>query len=214
MPKLNPEPVRDPQADRLLTPENCLAVFIDYQPSQFSTVTSAPTEEILLNAEAVARLARLYDIPTVVTTVAVDMGVNEPTVPALMTALGHVPEIDRTGVNAWEDPDVRTAIQATGRRKIVICGLWTEVCLAFPTIDLLAEGYDVFPVADAVGGISPAAHNRAFERMVTAGAQPITAISFGCELMRNWARDDSDNLRQVMRWYFPLKQQLDARTVR
>jgi nicotinamidase-related amidase len=211
VPKLAAEPVRDPVADRLLTPQNCVVVFIDYQPSQFATITSAPVEEILLNAEAVARLTRLYDIPTVVTTVAVDMGVNQQTVPELMDLLGDVPEIDRTGVNAWEDAEVRAAIESTGRHKIVICGLWTEVCLAFPTIDLLAEGYDVFPVADAVGGISPVAHERAFDRMIAAGAQPVTAISLGCELMRNWARADADHLRQVMRWYFPNKQQLDNR---
>lgn len=211
MPKLEPEPIRDPQNDRLLTPENCVVVFIDYQPSQFSTITSSSAEEILLNAEAVARLARLYEIPTVVTTVAVDMGVNKPTVPELMEALGDVTEIDRTGVNSWEDPDFRAAVEATGRRKVVLCGLWTEVCLAFPTIDMLAEGYEVFPVADAVGGISRVAHDRAFDRMIAAGAQPVTAISLGCELMRNWAREDADNLRKIMQWYFPLKQQLDRR---
>jgi nicotinamidase-related amidase len=114
-----------------------------------------------------------------------------------------VEEIDRTGVNAWEDEDFRKAVQGTGRRKVVIAALWTEVCLAFPTLDMLAEGYEVYPVADAVGGISPTAHERAFDRMIQAGAKPITAISFGCEIMRNWARGDSDNLRLVMRWYFP-----------
>ena len=211
MPKLDPEPVRDPAEDRLLTPENSVVVFIDYQPSQFSTITSTSREEILLNAEAVARLARLYDMPTIVTTVAVDMGVNEPTVPELMEALGEVEEIDRTGVNSWEDPDFRAAVEATGRKNVIIAGLWTEVCLTFPTLDMLAEGYRVFPVADAVGGISPVAHDRAFDRMIAAGAQPVTAISLGCELMRNWAREDADNLRQVMRWYFPRQQELRDR---
>lgn len=211
MPKLAPDPVRHTATDHLLTPENCVVVFIDYQPSQFSTITSAPVEEILLNVEAVARLARLYDIPAIVTTVAVDMGVNQPTVPELLNALGGAVEIDRTGVNAWEDPDVRAAIEATGRRKVVLCGLWTEVCLAFPALDLLAEGYGVFPVADAVGGISAVAHDRAFDRMIAAGAEPITAISLGCELMRNWARGDAGNLRRVMQWYFPIKNQFDNR---
>lgn len=92
--------------------------------------------------------------------------------------------------------------------KVVIGALWTEVCLAFPTLDMLAEGYEVYPVADAVGGISPAAHERAFDRMIQAGARPITAISFGCEIMRNWARADSDNLRELMRWYFPQHRRL------
>ena len=208
MPKLAAEPIRDPAADHLLTPENCVVAFIDFQPGQYSTVTSASRDEIDLNAVALAKLARLYEIPTVVSTVAVDMGVNEGTTQAILDELPGIAEIDRTGVNAWEDADFRSAIQRSGRRKVVIAGLWTEVCLTFPTLDMLAEGYDVYPVADAVGGISKVAHERAFDRMIAAGAQPVTAIGFGCELMRNWAREDSDRLREVMRWYFPRKQQL------
>lgn len=208
MPKLDAEPRRDPAGDHLLTPENCVVALIDYQPSQFSTVTSTTKEEIDLNVRAVAKLATAYEIPVVLTTVAVDMGVNQGTDPALLAELPGVTEIDRTGVNAWEDPDFRAAVEATGRRKVVIGGLWTEVCLTFPTLDLLAEGYDVYPVADAVGGITPVAHDRAFERMIAAGAQPVTAISFGCELMRNWAREDADKLRKVMQWYFPEREKL------
>jgi hypothetical protein len=93
-----------------------------------------------------------------------------------------------------------------------MAGLWTEVCLTFPTLDMLAEGYEVYPVADAVGGISTVAHDRAFERVIQAGAHPITAIQFGSELMRNWARDDSDNLRKVMNWYFPKKLELERQS--
>jgi nicotinamidase-related amidase len=208
MPKTDPEPIRDQQQDHLLTPENCVVALIDYQPEQYSTITSSSTEEIDLNVVALARLARLYDVPTIVSTVGVDLGVNEGTKQAILDELPGVTEIDRTGVNAWEDADFRGAIEATGRRKVVIAGLWTEVCLTYPTLDMLAEGYDVYPVADAVGGISPVSHARAFDRMIAAGARPVTAISFGCELMRNWARGDSDNLRHVMRWYFPERHRL------
>jgi nicotinamidase-related amidase len=95
---------------------------------------------------------------------------------------------------------------------VVIAGLWTEVCLTFPTLDMIEAGYEVYPVADAVGGITPIAHERAFERMIGAGARPITAMALGCELMRNWAREDADNLRAVMRWYFGRRQVLDDRT--
>jgi nicotinamidase-related amidase len=210
MPKTQAEPIRDPATDRLLTPENCVVALIDYQPEQYSTVASSPHEEITLNAVAVCRLAAAYEVPVVLTTVGVDLGVNQGTIDAIREALPGVEEIDRTGVNAWEDPDFRRAIEATGRRKVVIGGLWTEVCLTFPTLDMLAEGYEVYPVADAVGGISPVAHQRAFERMIAAGARPVTAISFGSELMRNWARPNSDNLRQVMRWYFPQHRALHA----
>lgn len=203
MPKIAPEPIRDPSADHLLTPENCVLVLIDYQPEQYRTVTSASREEIDLNVIALCKLAKAYDVPVIVSTVAVDMGVNEGTAKAIMDELPGVTEIDRTGVNAWEDEEFRKAILASGRKKVVIAGLWTEVCLTFPTLDMLAEGFEVYPVADAVGGISPAAHQRAFERMIQAGARPVTAISFGSELMRNWARPTSDKFRKVLQWYFP-----------
>lgn len=202
MPKTDIEPIRDPLTDRLLTPENCAVVLIDYQPEQVATVRSAPIEQVMLNAKAVCKLARAYDLPVVLSTVGVDMGVNSGTIDELKAELPDVPEIDRTGVNSWEDADFRAAVEATGRRKIVIGGLWTEVCLAFPTLDMLAEGYEVYPVIDAVGGISPVSHETAIQRMLAAGAQPVTAISFGSELMRNWARPTSDKFRQVLRWYF------------
>ena len=208
MPKTAIEPIRDPHADRLLTPENCAVVLIDYQPEQVATVRSAPIEEVMLNARAVCKLARAYNLPVVLSTVGVDMGVNSGTIDELKAELPDVPEIDRTGVNSWEDADFRAAIEATGRRKIVICGLWTEVCLAFPTLDMLTEGYQVYPVIDAVGGISPVSHETAIQRMLAAGAQPVTAISFGSELMRNWARPTSDKFRQVLRWYFSERAEL------
>lgn len=202
MPKTAIELIRDPLTDRLLTPQNCAVVLIDYQPEQVATVRSSPIEEVMLNVKAVCKLARAYDVPVVLSTVGVDMGVNSGTIDELKAELPDVPEIDRTGVNSWEDADFRAAIEATGRRKIVICGLWTEVCLAFPTLDMLAEGYELYPVIDAVGGISKTSHDTAIQRMLAAGAQPVTAISFGSELMRNWARPTSDKFRQVLRWYF------------
>jgi nicotinamidase-related amidase len=213
MPKTSPEPRRDPTTDRLLTPENCIVVLIDFQPEQYSLVTSATREEIDLNVVALCRLATGFNVPVVLSTVAVGMGVNDGTSRVILDELPGVTEIDRTGVNAWEDAEVRRAIETSGRRKVVIAGLWTEVCLTFPALDMLAEGFDVYPVADAVGGITQVAHDRAFDRMIAAGAQPVTAISFGCELMRNWARDGSDRLREVMRWYFPERRRLGiART--
>src|SRR5699024_12537766 len=101
-------------------------------------------------------------------------------------------------------------IEATGRNKVVIAGLWTEVCLPFPTLDMLAEGYEVSPVVDAVGGITRVAHACALQRIVAAGASPVTAIWFAGELMRNWARPEAERLRSIMGWYFPRKAELDA----
>ena len=203
MAKTLPEPIRDPVTDHLLTPENCALVLIDYQPEQYRTITSTTKEEINLNVVALCRLAQAYDVPVIVSTVAVDMGVNEGTDAEIMAELPGIKEIDRTGVNSWEDADFRAAVEATGHKNIVMAGLWTEVCLTFPTLDMQAEGYHVYPVADAVGGISPVAHEQALERMRQAGATPITTIQFGSELMRNWARESSDKFRAVLRWYFP-----------
>lgn len=202
MPKNQPEPVRDPEADHLLTPSNCAIALIDYQPEQFSTVGSTTRDEILLGVVTLAKLSRAYEIPTVLSTVGVDLGVNTGTISEIRDELPGLEEIDRTGVNSWEDADFRAAIEATGRKKIVIAGLWTEVCLTFPTLDLLKEGYEVYPVIDAVGGVSDDAHNSAVTRMVTAGAHPITSLAFGAELMRNWARSDSDRYRTIINDYF------------
>lgn len=203
MPKTEVEPIRDMGSDPLLTSENCVVVIIDYQPEQVATVRSSPIGEVMLNVKAVVKLAHAYELPIILSTVAVGMGVNTGTIDELMEEMPGQREIDRTGVNSWEDVEFRNAVTATGRRKIVICALWTEVCCAFPTLDMLREGYEVYPVIDAIGGISTSSHDSAITRMVQAGAQPVTAISLGCELMRNWARPNSDELRKVLRWYFP-----------
>ncbi len=144
MPKTQPEPIRDPVADHLLTPQNCAVVLIDYQPEQYRTITSSTRDEIDLNVIALCKLARAYDLPVIVSTVGVDMGVNTGTAAEIMAELPGVTEIDRSGVNAWEDAEFRQAIEATGRKKIVMAGLWTEVCLTFPTLDMQAEGYQVY----------------------------------------------------------------------
>lgn len=116
----------------------------------------------------------------------------------------HLISADHTGV----PKSIRNAVKATGRNKVVMCGLWTEVCCAFPTLDMLREDFEVYPVIDAIGGISKTSHESAITRMVQAGAQPVTAISFGSKLMRNWARDTSDEFRKVLRWYFPLQHEI------
>lgn len=201
MTKTEAEPIRDPQNDRLLTPQNCAVALIDFQPEQYGAIGSTSREIIDLGVVNLARLAAAYDVPTIVSTVGVGMGVNKPTVSEIVDVLPSVEEIDRTGVNAWEDEDFRKAIEATGRRKIVMAGLWTEVCLAYPTLDMLGEGYEVYPVVDAVGGLTTVTHETALTRMVEAGSQPITTIAFGAELMRNWARPDADKFRQVLNDY-------------
>ena len=111
--------------------------------------------------------------------------------PRLAEILGDGPPIDRTSTNAWEDADLLAAVRATGRRKLIVCALWTEICMAFPALDALREGYDVYPVVDAIGGTSEEAHRAGLERVVQAGAQPISWVALAVELQRDWAREET-----------------------
>ena len=115
-------------------------------------------------------------------------GQTQPTVPELAELLEDDPPLDRTTVNSWEDIEFVQAVHATGRRKLIFCALWTEVCMAFTALDALREGYEVYPVVDAIGGTSLEAHRAGLERVVQAGAQPISWVSLACELQRDWAR--------------------------
>jgi len=181
------EPIRNPETDRLLTPNNAALVVIDYQPSQIGTVNSIDRELLVNNIVSVARLAKTFDLPLVLSTINVAGG-QAPTIPELRAALPESVEIDRTAINAWEDVEFRKAIDALGRKKLIMTALWTEVCLAFPSLDALRAGFEVYPVVDAVGGTSPEAHRAGLDRIVQAGAQPISWVSLACELQRDWAR--------------------------
>lgn len=198
--------------DHLLSPDNAALVLIDYQPEQVGTVRSIDHDTMMLNVTAVARAATAFGLPVVLSTVGVELGANTGTIESLRAELPGVGEIDRTTLNSWEDPDFRAAVEATGRKKIVMTGLWTEVCVAFPTLDMLREGYEVYPVVDAIGGVSPDAHQSAMQRMLTAGARPVTAISLAAELQRDWGRAGADRLRGILRWYFPELQKQAAAT--
>jgi nicotinamidase-related amidase len=183
-------PLRDPVKDHLLTPQNAALVVIDYQPSQVQTVASMDRTLLISNIVSVARLAKTFDVPIVLSTVNVGNG-QGPTVPELKAILPDSREIDRTTINSWEDVEFRKAIEATGRKKLIMTALWTEVCLAFPTLDALREGFEVYPVVDAVGGTSIEAHRAGLERITQAGAQPISWVSLACELQRDWARTET-----------------------
>ena len=181
---------RDPATDPLLTPRNAALVVIDYQPSQVQTVTSMDRELLVDNIVSVARLATTFDLPVVLSTVNVANG-QGPTIPELKAVLSDSVEIDRTQIDSWENDDFRHAVEATGRKKLIMTALWTEVCLAFPSLDAMREGYEIFPVVDAVGGTSPEAHRAGLERILRAGAQPVSWVSLACELQRDWAREET-----------------------
>lgn len=181
------EPVRDPVADPLLTPLNSALVVIDYQPSQIQTVRSMDADLLVRNIVSVARTAKAYGLPIVLSTVNVANGQGH-TIPELAEVLSDEVEIDRTQINAWEDVEFRNAVEATGRKNLIMTALWTEVCLTFPSLDALRAGYEVYPVVDAVGGTSLDAHRAGLDRIVQAGAQPIGWVSLACELQRDWGR--------------------------
>jgi nicotinamidase-related amidase len=185
------EPMRNPSTDPLLTPENAALLVIDYQPSQIQAITSIDHDLLTRNIVSVARLAKTYELPIVLSTVNVGANGQPSTIPELREVLSDLVELDRTQINSWEDIEFRRAVEATGRRKLVMTALWTEVCLAFPALDALRQGYEVFPVVDAVGGTSPEAHRAGLERIIQAGAQPIGWVSLACELQRDWARTDT-----------------------
>ena len=182
---------RDPNTDDLLTPENSALVVIDYQPAQVQAVKSMDQGVLVDNIVSVARLARTFELPVVLSTVQVASGREEPTIPELKAVLSDSPEIDRTMMNSWEDTEFRRAVEATGRKKLIMTALWTEICLTFPTLDALRDGFEIYPVVDAVGGTSPEAHRAGLERIVQAGARPISWVGLAGELQRDWARADT-----------------------
>jgi nicotinamidase-related amidase len=180
-------PIRDQVGDHLLTPQNAALVLIDYQPSQFATSRSMDPALLRKNIVSTVKTARAFGLPIVHSTVNVASG-QEPTIPELAELLEDSPPIDRTTVNSWEDTDFVAAVHATGRRKLIFCALWTEVCMAFAALDALRGDYEVYPVVDAIAGTSVEAHRAGIERVVQAGGVPIGWVSLACELQRDWNR--------------------------
>jgi nicotinamidase-related amidase len=179
---------RDPIADHLITPANAALIVIDYQPSQVAAVRSMDAGLLLKNVVSTAKIAKAFELPIVHSTVNVASGRGKPTVPELAQVLEGNTPIDRTSLNSWEDAAFVAAVRNTGRRKLIFCALWTEICMAFPALDALREGFQVYPVVDAIGGTSVEAHRAGLERVTLAGGQPISWVSLACELQRDWAR--------------------------
>jgi nicotinamidase-related amidase len=170
----------------LLTPTNCALILIDHQPFQFAGLRSHDTQTIINNVVGLAKAAKIFGVPTLLSTVVEDKGGY--LIKQLQEVFPEQKPIDRTFINTWEDERVVAWVRRTGRKKIVMAALWTEICLAMPVIHALGEGYEVYIVTDASGGVSVEAHEMAIQRMVQAGAVPITWTVFGSELQRDWAR--------------------------
>ncbi|MFD7985926.1 hydrolase [Kitasatospora indigofera] len=174
----------------LLTSDNSMMLFIDHQPQMFFGTGSGDRTAIINATVGLAKAAKIFGVPTVLSTVAAE-SFSGPILPQLRAVFPDQEVIDRTTMNAWEDEALVEAVKATRRRKIILSGLWTEVCLVLPALSALDQGYEVYVVADASGGVSPLAHEHALQRMTAAGAVPVTWIQVLLELQRDWARAET-----------------------
>ena len=174
--------------DALLTPENCALLLIDHQPSQLANVNSHEPTMVINNVTGLAKIAKAFGVPTILTTINAQRG--GAIFQQVQAVFPDQKPIDRSFINSWEDRLVVEAVKNTGRKKLVIAALWSEMCLAMPALHAMGDGYDVYAVTDASGGVSPEAHDMAIRRLVAAGAQPITWLALAGELQRDWARTE------------------------
>jgi len=187
----------------MLTPENSAIALIDYQPAMYQGVQSHDRLVVFNNAQVLAKAARPFKIPTVLSTVA-EKSFSGPFMSEVTGLFPTHEVIDRTSLNSWLDPAFRKAVAATRRKKFVLAGLWTEGCVMFPTLDMLKEGYEIYIPADACGDLSTEAHNRSMDRAVQAGAVPITTFQYLFELQQDWARTETyEGVMEILRAHSP-----------
>src|SRR5216117_4572246 len=175
--------------DALLTPESSVLVLIDHQPFQFANLHSHEPTMVVNNVIGLAKTAKVFGVPTILSTVVEERGGF--LIKGLQDVFPEQKPINRTFINTWEDSRVVDDVKKTGRKKVIMAALWTEICLAMPAIQALGEGYEVYIVTDASGAVSLEAHEMAIQRMIQAGAIPITWMVFAAELQRDWARTDT-----------------------
>ncbi len=185
------------------TYEDCALVLIDYQKEMFEVIRSETDADLVeLNVRLLAKTAKALDMPIVLSTVGVGFGFNGPTLPSILSELEGIEPIDRSSMNAFEDEAFSAAVKATGRKRLIVGGLHTEICLTFATVQALKDGYEVMFVADAVGGRSQVAHRTGIERLSHAGAVQSTALAVNTELFRDWATPAAAAALEVIHWYF------------
>lgn len=184
----------------LLTADNCAVVFIDNQPQMlFGVANHIDRQQLISNTLLLAKGAKLFDVPAILTTVETS-SFSGPMWPQLLDVFPDQEPIERTGMNSWDTEAFREAVRATGKKNIILCGLWTEVCITWPTLNMLNEGYNIYVVEDACGATSQAAHEAALSRMVQAGAVRMTTIATVLEFQRDWAhRDHYNDLMNLFR---------------
>lgn len=177
-------------SDKLLTPKNHTLILIDHQPQMAFATRSIDIAELRNNTTGLAKAANAFKVPTILTTVAAK-SFSGPIFPELQAVFPNQVPIDRTTMNTWEDQRVVDEVKKFGRKKLVMAALWTEVCLVQPVLSAIDEGYDVYIVTDASGGVTKEAHDMAVQRLVQAGAHPVTWMQYMLELQRDWARGDT-----------------------
>lgn len=175
---------------RLLNPTNCALLLIDYQPEMIFAAGSMDGVTLINNAVGLAKAATLFKVPTIMTSVA-EKSFSGPVIDQLQQVITQKPYIDRTTMNCWEDNRIVEAIKKTNRKKIILAGLWTEVCIVLPAIMALEQNYETYVVVDTCAGTTKVAHEMAILRMMQAGATPITWLQFMLELQRDWAHQDT-----------------------
>ena len=175
--------------EALLTPKDSVLLLIDHQPFQFANLHSHEPTMVVNNVIGLAKTAKVFDVPTILTTVLEERGGF--LIKGLQDVFPEQKPINRTFINTWEDDRVVDAVKKTGRKKVIMAALWTEICLAMPVIQALGEGYEVYIVTDASGGVTVEAHEMAVRRMIQSGAVPMTWIAVLGELQRDWAREET-----------------------
>jgi nicotinamidase-related amidase len=186
----------------LLTPDNCVLTMIDLQPQMLFGVSNFDRQMVINNNVALAKAARVFGVPVVLSTVETKT-FSGNTWPQVLAALGHPAPVERTSMNSWDDEKFVAAVEKTGRKKIVMTGLWTETCVALPTVQAIHDGYEVYVVEDCCGDVSQLAHDNAMKRVVQAGAKPLTALSVMLEWQRDWAHKGTyDAVMDIAKTHF------------
>jgi nicotinamidase-related amidase len=186
----------------LLTPDNCLITLIDLQPQMLFGVANFDRQTIINNNVALSKAARIFDIPVVLSTVETK-SFSGNMWPQIQAIFPKQQPIERTSMNSWDDENFVAAVKKTGRKKIVLSGLWTETCVALPTVQAIHDGFEVYVVEDCCGDVSQLAHENAMKRVIQAGAKPVTSLSVMLELQRDWAqRDTYDAVMDVVKTHY------------
>jgi nicotinamidase-related amidase len=194
---------RVPRSEKgLLTPDNCVVALIDHQPQMLFGVSNFDRQSIINNTVALAKATRIFEVPVVLSTVETK-SFSGNMWPQLKAIFPDRTPIERSSMNSWDDKNFVAAIEKTGKKKIVLCGLWTETCVALPTIQAIHDGYEIYVAEDCCGDVSQLAHDNAMRRVVQAGAKPVTSLSTMLEWQRDWAhRETYDAVMDVVKSHF------------